>query len=368
MARLAKPELYIGLMSGTSVDGVDGVIAEISTSKICLIANHSLPFANQIRLQVLELFSPGANEIDRLGELDKILASYYSQCVEELLANAKLEASAITAIGNHGQTVRHRPCSQNPFTLQIGDASLLATRTTLPVISDFRRADMILGGQGAPLTPGFHQAFFASASESRCVINIGGIANISNLPLGGSVTGWDIGPGNGLMDAWIQLQKGLKFDENGSWAATGKVEGQLLKQLLEQPYFARLPPKSTGKEEFTLAGITPHITGIPPEDVQATLLELTALTIANAIKDTRSRAAYLCGGGAYNTQLKDRLSALCSPTRIQDTQVLGIAPNWVEATAFAWLAHQYWHNLPGNIPSVTGASRPGRLGCLTLPA
>ena len=365
------PELFIGLMSGTSADAIDAVIAEFTPSEARLIAQHSHAFSQSSKAAIQSLFESGHNEIDRLGELSQELAYAYSHCVNELLNIASLPPRAITAIGNHGQTIRHRPQAKYPFTLQIGDAATLALHTGIPVISHFRQADIALGGQGAPLAPGFHQAFFSAQHEYRCVINIGGIANITLLPAQNShlkVTGWDTGPGNGLMDAWVHKHRQCNYDHQGQCAAKGKVQPVFLSTWLAHPYFARPAPKSTGKEEFTLSWVNEHAKGLPPVDVQATLLELTATTIAQAINPHAPQKAYVCGGGVFNRQLLTRLAQLCPNTHITSTQALGIAPMWVEAAAFAWLAHQFWHRLPGNIPSVTGAQRAAVLGSLTLPA
>ena len=373
------PELYIGMMSGTSADGIDAVIVETSfaNNRFRLIATHSQPFPATTKQQIESLFDPSNTEIDRLGELDRVLGHLYGECALALLTQANISASAITAIGNHGQTLRHRPNNPHPFSLQVGDAATLAAATGIPVISDFRRADIARGGQGAPLAPGFHQAQFRHASEYSCIINIGGIANITLLPpeaspseaINKNVTGWDTGPGNGLMDAWINKIKGLPFDDSGSWAAQGTIDHALLVQLLAHPYFAKHPPKSTGKEEFTLSWLLRYTKSheLRPEDVQRTLLELTARTIAQALQAHAVDAAYVCGGGAYNKTLLLRLAVLCPNIKIATTDDLGIAPTWVEAAAFAWLAHQFWHKLPGNLPSVTGARQAAVLGTLTYP-
>lgn len=359
---------FIGLMSGTSADGIDGVLASISHNNFEIIATDAIAFDEVIAGEIAQLFTPSTNEIDRLGCLDKKLATLYAKCVNNLLTKAQLPSSQITAIGNHGQTIRHRPCAAMRFTLQIGDASELAIRTNIPVVSDFRRADIALGGQGAPLTPGFHQAVFGSPTQNRCIVNIGGIANVTHLPKVGDITGWDTGPGNGLMDAWILQHQQKPYDNNGQWAASGNINAPLLTNLLSHPYFEKAPPKSTGKEEFTLEAIAHYTTALPPKDVQATLLELSAITIAQGINTRSINSAYVCGGGAFNSQLMARLKAHCPSISIHSTLTLGIAPSWVEAAAFAWLAHQFWHKLPGNVASVTGAARAGILGSLTLPA
>ena len=367
-AQQEQASYFVGLMSGTSADGVDGVIVRFFRNEIEIIATEALAFNDSFSNEITQLFTPAANEIDRLGSLDKKLSELYAECVNSLITKAKLTPAQITAIGNHGQTIRHRPFIETPFTLQIGDASELAIRTRIPVVSDFRRADIALGGQGAPLTPAFHKAAFGSDKANRCIVNIGGIANITQLPIQGEVTGWDTGPGNGLMDAWIRKHLNKPYDKNGDWAASGNINTTLLEQLLSHPYLKKRPPKSTGKEEFTLEAITPYAKGISAKDVQATLLEFSAITIAQGINEGGAKSAYVCGGGVFNTYLISRIKVHSVNIKIQSTQALGIAPSWVEAAAFAWLAHQFWHRLPGNLPSVTGASRAGILGCLTLPA
>lgn len=369
-------ELYIGLMSGTSADGVDAVLMAIAPQKISLIANHSITFTKDLKAKIIELFEPSNNEIDRLGELDRELAYEYAHCVNQLLTKSQYQANQITAIGCHGQTIRHRPNYPTPFTFQIGDASLLAQRTGIDVISDFRKADINQGGQGAPLAPAFHKALFKHPRNECFIINIGGIANITHLPLNGHVTGWDIGPGNGLMDSWINKYNGKPYDHNGKWAASGSINQKLLNRLLSHSYFERKPPKSTGKEEFTLGWLEKTIQSatptIQPQDVQATLLALTAKSIARTINQLirenqiapPQAYAYICGGGALNGEVISSIQKY-TPVNISTTQALGICPMAVEAAAFAWLAYQFTHRLPGNLPRVTGALKPAILGALT---
>ncbi len=358
-------------MSGTSVDGIDAVVLQITGSQFTVLESFSLAFTHTIKQEILELFEPSYNEIDRLGELDKQLGLLYAQCVKQLLTKAKLKASHITAIGCHGQTLRHRPNNTHPFTLQIGDACVLASTTHIDVVSDFRKADVALGGQGAPLTPAFHHAAFHASGHERFIINIGGIANITHLASQHAVTGWDTGPGNGLMDYWINKHLQKPYDHAGQWASRGHIDQSLLDQLLAHPYFAKSPPKSTGKEEFThssLEQLTSSLCpSVKPVDIQATLLELTAQTIANdinRISHSSSAEAFVCGGGAFNTQLINRLQQLSKPS-MHTIDALGFDPMHIEAAAFAWLAHQFVHRQTSSLPSVTGASKPAILGALT---
>lgn len=363
-------ELYIGIMSGTSVDSIDAALLDFSASKPTLIDTFSKPFDNSIRREILSLFESGNNEIDRLGSLSQRLGALYSQVVKQLLKQVGLPSEQIKAIGCHGQTIRHRPNIQSPFSLQLGDSATLAQSTNIPVISQFRQADIAAGGQGAPLAPAFHHAVFHSQTESRCIINIGGISNITLLPKMGGVAGWDTGPGNGLMDAWIHQHQSKRFDHNGDWARTGELVPELLDKLLTHTYFKKPPPKSTGKEEFTLGWLEQlTLTGLKAKDIQRTLLELTAQSINNDIKsiEFQPSAVYICGGGAFNGFLLERLEKCLVHVPLKTTEALGLHPDWVEAGAFAWLAHQFWHRVPTNTSSMTGAKRNQILGQLTLP-
>lgn len=348
-------------MSGTSADGIDACLAEIDAQNIRALSHQFQPYPSSLKAKIEQLFTPTNNEIDHLGELNIELAEHYARAVKALLEKSGKNASDIQAIGNHGQTVRHRPNAKRPFTLQVGCATRLAMLTQIPVISDFRTADMALGGQGAPLVPAFHQAIFGSHEQNCAVVNVGGIANITLLNKNGNVRGWDTGPGNGLMDAWIQQQKQQPYDHDGEWAASGQVNQVALETLLKHPYFQRSAPKSTGKEEFTLDWVLANALPMPPEDLQATLLMLTCKSIALALSDTHIENLYLCGGGALNGQLMATLDALITAP-VQTTQTLGVDPMHVEALAFAWLAYRFEHNLPGNLPCVTGATREAILG------
>lgn len=348
-------------MSGTSADGIDACMAQIDDQHICTIAHQFYPYPNSFKASIQQLFTPADNEIDRMGELHIELAEHYARTVEALLEKSGKNANEIRAIGNHGQTVRHRPNAKHPFTLQLGCATRLAMLTQIPVISDFRTADMALGGQGAPLVPAFHQAVFGSHKQIRAIVNIGGIANVTLLNRNGDVSGWDTGPGNGLMDAWIQQQMQKPYDHNGEWAASGQINQRALETLLQHPYFHKSAPKSTGKEEFTLDWVLANVPEMPPEDLQATLLMLTCKSIEMALADAHIESLYICGGGALNSQLTATLGALVAAP-VASTQKLGVDPMHVEALAFAWLAYRFENNLPGNLPCVTGAAREAVLG------
>lgn len=362
-------QLYIGLMSGTSADAIDAVLVD-SQSTLHLVAKHTRPLPAKIRQQIHALSLPGGNEIDRMGLLDVDLGKLFAQTSLELLAKAGVSANQIIAIGSHGQTIRHRPpgSPEGTFTLQIGDPNLIAELTGITTVADFRRRDMAAGGQGAPLVPAFHRAIFHTQSKNRVIVNIGGMANITWLPAQGLVLGFDTGPGNVLMDTWIAEHLGKVYDQDGAWAASGRVCTPLLAELLAAPYFKMPAPKSTGRENFNRAWLEDHlrklVTTPTPVDIQATLLELTAITIADSIKNL-SRApkeVYICGGGAYNTALMQRLVQLMPQDSVRSTAVLGVDPQWIEAMAFAWLAQQTINHRPGNLREVTGATREVILG------
>lgn len=359
-------------MSGTSLDGVDAALLEFSsepgTSR--LLHTHSLPYPAELRAELLDLHSIGNNELERTAITANTLSRLYAEVVHKLLASAGIHPKQIQAIGCHGQTIRHQP--QLGFTMQIVNASLLAELTGITVVADFRARDIAAGGQGAPLVPAFHHAAFGHATLNRIVVNIGGIANLSYLPAQGTVTGFDSGPGNMLMDAWTELHLGQRYDESGQWAASGQVIPELLQQLLTEPYFTQPPPKSTGRDLFSLGWLQTYLRpDYAAQDVQRTLLELTAVTITSAIHQyclTSDGAyideVYLCGGGAYNSALLQCLQQLLQPIPIRLSDALGISVSWVEAAAFAWLARQTLDKLPGNLPAVTGASGPRILGAV----
>ena len=360
--------LYIGLMSGTSLDGVDGALADFSGDAINTLAAAYVPFPPSLRAELMALQAAGHNEIEREALAANELAQFYSQCVAALLAEAKLLPQDIRAVAVHGQTIRHRP--ELGFTRQTNNPALLAELCGIDVIADFRSRDVAAGGQGAPLVPAFHQALFGKAGQPRVVANIGGISNISVLSGDGRVTGFDTGPGNVLMDAWIARHHGKEYDEDGAWAASGKEIPDLLAELLREPYFALPAPKSTGRDLFHLDWLDERLAvyaDAAPEDVQFTLTRLTALTLAQAIQayGAGADAVYICGGGAYNGVLMNELgTALGEQVLVASTSALGVAPNRVEALAFAWLGYRFTERLAGNLASVTGASGDRVLGAL----
>jgi len=358
------PRLVIGLMSGTSLDGIDAVVASFDETPR-LLHSHYQPFEAPLRDALLALQTSDADEIHRAAIAAQQLAHAYAAAVRALLARAALQAHDIEAIGCHGQTVRHRPDAG--YATQLVNAALLAELTQISVVSDFRSRDIAAGGQGAPLVPAFHKQLFYSADEHRVIVNIGGIANITDLPVAGAVTGFDCGPGNVLMDEWINLKLGKAYDRDGAWAATGHPLQNLYKYLFLNSFFGAPPPKSTGRDHFSLAWVEQALTGSEqPQDVQATLLELTAQGIAQAVANYCATAAavYVCGGGAHNGALMARLKALMPARRVADTAALGLEPDWVEALAFAWLAKQTLLRAPGNLPEVTGAKGLRILGAI----
>ncbi len=362
---------YIGLMSGTSLDAVDAVLVELTNTECQLQQALSLPIPGEIRRQALSLLSPGENELARIARLDVQLGRLFAEAAGKLLAQAKLQASDIRAIGSHGQTLRHLPDGPFPTSMQIGDPNIIAETTGITTVADFRRRDMAAGGQGAPLVPAFHAAILRSEKENRALLNIGGIANLSLLPADPAqpVTGFDTGPGNGLMDAWIEHHRQIPMDENGDWAAGGQIDEPLLERLLDDDYFRQPPPKSTGREYFNLHWLEARLSACPnrsPRDVQATLAELTARSIARAIREQAPgySRVLLCGGGVHNAHLRRRLAAALPGCRISSTADAGLDPDWVEAMAFAWLAKQTLEGRPGNLPSVTGARHGVILGAV----
>ena len=358
------PGLFIGLMSGTSLDGIDAVVAAFDGAPR-LLHFHYQSFEPPLRDELLALQAPCDNELHRAAMAANDLARAYAAAVNTLLAKASLNAGDIDAIGCHGQTVRHRPDAG--YTTQLVNAALLAELTGIAVVNDFRSRDIAAGGQGAPLVPAFHRQLFHAADEHRVIVNIGGIANITNLPPAGAVTGFDCGPGNTLMDEWIHARRNQAYDKDGAWAAAGTLLPELYKQLFLNNYFSLPPPKSSGREVFNLAWVMRATKGgEPPQDVQATLLELTAQSIAQAIEKycAGAQAVYVCGGGAHNHALMARLAVLLPRRKLADTSTLGVDADWVEALAFAWLARQTIRREPGNLPDVTGAKGPRVLGAI----
>lgn len=358
------PGLFIGLMSGTSLDGIDAVLLDGSTGARVLGHVHQ-PFAPQLRESLLALNTPGDNELHRAALAGNALALAYAAAVRNLLEATGQSPSGIEAIGCHGQTVRHQP--QDGYTVQLVNAALLAELCGIRVVCDFRSRDIAAGGEGAPLVPAFHQAAFASPSQSRAVVNIGGIANITCLPRSGAVTGFDCGPGNALLDGWIHTHLGKDYDRGGAWGASGNVLPELAERMLAHEFFARRPPKSTGRETFNLHWVKGLLAGNEaPADVQATLCEVTAAGIARAVDGycPDAEQIWLCGGGARNDLLQARLATLLPGRAIAPTDNLGIAAETVEAAAFAWLAQRTLQNRPGNLPAVTGARGPRVLGAI----
>ncbi|MDO6567250.1 anhydro-N-acetylmuramic acid kinase [Alteromonas sp. 1_MG-2023] len=385
---------YIGLMSGTSMDGVDAVLCDITVDKCQTLHAVSIPYPANLLSLLHSLCTPSHNELNAMATADRLVAYSFAQAVSVLLSETQLSPSDITAIGSHGQTIRHFPqgielqndIEQKGFTCQIGDPNTLAVLTGIDVIADFRRKDIALGGQGAPLVPAYHNAIFAHDTHPRVLVNIGGIANISVLapkrneapPLG-----YDTGPGNTLMDGWIKQHLNLPYDDKGQWADTGLVSDSLLTKLLCDSYFHQAAPKSTGREYFNLAWLTSHIDALTrpsaievasseastlsPQDVQATLLALTATSIADEISKhqlPQEAEVIVCGGGAFNPVLMQRISSLLPQYHVSDSRSINIHPQHVEGAAFAWLAFAHKNNIPGNVPAVTGASREAVLGVL----
>lgn len=363
-------ELYIGLLSGTSADGIDAALVDFSGKMPKLISNLTKPLTNELQQTLISFAEPGLNEIDRLGELDILLGQAFAQAANALLKQAKVSAKEIKAIGSHGQNIRHRPNARYPFTLQIGDPNTIASLTGITTIADFRRKDLSLGGQGAPLAPAFHQALFQTDKTNRIVLNIGGIANITVLEKETTkpVIGFDTGPGNCLMNAWCQKQINKAFDKNGNWAASGAVLNDLLETLLSFAYFQTPNPKSTGRETFNLTWLEAYLKGDEnPADVQATLLALTTHSIANAINVFFDAGEILvCGGGVHNDFLMQTLFERCSNFTITSTATYDVDPDTVEAMLFAWLAMRTLNKQTGNLPEVTGAKANAVLGGIWL--
>jgi len=364
---------YIGLMSGTSSDAIDAVLIK-TDPHIELISTHSSPIPIILQQQIHQLSDPQKGTIDQLGYLDNQLGNAFAKAVLELISIANISPKMIIAIGSHGQTIRHRPSPHpHPFTLQIGDANIIAEKTGITTVADFRRRDMALGGQGAPLVPAFHRAVFSSEKIDRAIVNIGGMANITWLPqsqLESEVIGFDTGPGNVLLDSWIHQHLQQTFDRNGEWAAQGKLNKPLLDLLLTEDFFHQSPPKSTGREMFNLTWLQNQLERfnqiVSAVDVQRTLLELTAKTIADSIHtlSAQRKEIFICGGGAFNQFLMQRLENLLTPNTVTSTAKLGIEPQWIEAMAFAWLAYRRMENKSGNIRTVTGAKETGVLGAI----
>lgn len=363
--------LYLGLISGTSADGIDAALVSFEQGTPQLRAALTHPWPASLRDRVLAVAQDlQAFDLDAFGRLDVAIGRHFAEAAQQLLATSGTPAAAVRAIGSHGQTVRHRPGGEAPFTLQLGDATVIAERCGIDVVADFRRADVAAGGQGAPLLPALHAMLLGRPGHARVVLNLGGIANITVLGADGKVLGFDTGPANGLLDAWCLQHVGEPFDRDGAFAARGQVNPALLEALLGDTYFALAPPKSTGREHFHLAWLArqPGVQELTPADVQATLLELTVRSVTAAIEAHAPGAedVLVCGGGVHNPLLMQRLTDSLAPRQVGSTAAHGIDPDYLEATAFAWLARQRVLGLPGNLPAVTGARGRRVLGALYL--
>jgi anhydro-N-acetylmuramic acid kinase len=367
-------ELYIGLMSGTSLDGVDVAIVDFAEFPPALRYCSTMPYSESVRGRLIELCRSQTTSLDKLYSLDAELGEIYAGVVNAALTHAQIAANQVIAVGCHGQTIRHSPDSAMPYTAQIGDPSRIAVLTGITTVADFRRKDIALGGQAAPLAPAFHRYLFRSSEDDRAVINIGGIANISYLPAdhGRAILGFDTGPGNTLLDYWTAQHRNAPYDDGGDWARSGQVNAELLKRMMEsEPYFQQATPKSTGTEYFNPNWLLAFLDGttkkaISPADIQATLVELTVTTISAALQALPSRpgSCYLCGGGAHNHYLVERLALALPECTVITTAALGFDPDFVEAGAFAWLARERINLRAGNLPAVTQARQESILGAI----
>ncbi len=352
-------------MSGTSLDGVDAALVDLTASQPQLLAGHHLPFGEALKNALLALHQPGHNELHQAQLAGNELARLYAAATRAVLKAANFTPGQVRAIGCHGQTIRH--CPGHGYTLQLGNAALLTELTGITVVSDFRSRDIAAGGQGAPLVPAFHDQTLRRSDTHRVAVNIGGISNLTNLPPGSPATGFDCGPGNMLMDSWCMRHLGKPYDDNGAWAASGNVLPALLKQMLSEPFFTLPPPRSSGRDLFNMGWLLGKLQGgEAAADVQATLLELTCRTIAQSIQQNcaGAREIYLCGGGAHNQALRSRLAALLPDCIVQTTNAIGVDSDYLEAIAFAWLAQQTMHGKPANLPLATGAKHSCILGAV----
>jgi anhydro-N-acetylmuramic acid kinase len=359
-------ELYLGMMSGTSIDGVDAVLIELGDASCTVLRAATTPFPPSLLSRLRRIVEVPQASLRELGALDHAVGRFFGDCALALLADAGIDRAKVTAIGHHGQTIFHEPSGDEPFSMQIGDPNVVAAMTRICTVADFRRLDIASGGQGAPLVPAFHAWCFGSANGSRAIVNIGGIANVTALRSSDAPVGFDTGPGNTLLDLWARRHRGVDYDRDGAWAASGRAHDALLRELLTEPYFMKAPPKSTGRELFNAAWLDARLASgasLAPADVQATLAELTATTIVAGVEETLPNCDQLivCGGGAHNADLMGRLSRL-SGRAVATTAAFGIAPDWVEGAAFGWLARARLRGEVGNVPSVTGAHRAVVLG------
>ncbi len=369
-ADLEYPTLAIGLMSGTSMDSIDGVLLSIeSFHDYTIQSTLRLELPALLHEQLSNLLAEPSLTLDHFGTLNSSLGEVFADAANTLKQRA---TQPIAVIGCHGQTILHRPDNSPPFTCQLGNGALIAQYTGIPVVSDFRSADMAVGGQGAPLAPAFHRAVFSDRAQHRAIVNLGGIANITHLPIDGETAGFDTGPANTLIDIWCQSHFNIPFDKNGLLAKLGTVQLEVLEKLLADPYFDRPPPKSTGREYFNFLWLS-HKLGaalrtIDHKDMLATLTALTAESVARSLNRLTPPidVAYVCGGGAYNNTLVGMLDVRCNGA-VKTTSEIGIEPQWVEAAAFAWMANQTLHRIPTTLPSVTGASKPSVAGAIYFP-
>lgn len=362
-------EYYIGVMSGTSLDGVDVVLVGIDDHAFELVVQSDYAMPAELKARILHVCSGEPVPLKGFGELDRELGCLFADAVNHMLHKHHIDSGKVRAIGCHGQTVWHQPDGDRPFTLQIGDANVIAARTGIDTVADFRRKDVALGGQGAPLVPAFHQTLFSAPDSTVVVLNIGGIANITVMRPDQAILGYDTGPGNMLMDSWYREHHSGHFDRDAAWARQGQINAALLDRLLQEPWLARPAPKSTGRELFSRAWLSAQLQGIDAaaEDIQRTLCEYTAQTIATQISlwaEGADPQVYVCGGGAHNPLLMQRLSERLPDWQVSTTDAYGVNGDAMEAMAFAWLAQRFIHRKPGNVPEVTGASRPAVLGVL----
>ena len=374
----ANSDLYLGLISGTSADGIDAALVRFHDDTHCeLIRGRTYTWPDTLRARLIALGQGAAvDSLDEIGTLDVRIGEHFAAAALRLIEEAGIQPADVRAIGSHGQTVRHRPAGAAfdgayPFTMQLGDAHVIAERSGIATVADFRRRDVAAGGHGAPLLPALHNALLHSDEEDRAVLNLGGIANFTLLPKHGDVRGFDTGPANALMDAWCARHTGQAFDADGAFAAQGAFDGALLRRLLDEPWFALPPPKSTGREVFHLEWVQARLQGgEAASDVQASLLELTAVTVADALRahQPQTQRVLVCGGGVHNARLLQRIAANLPGVIVESTAAFGLDPDFVEAMGFAWLARQALAGRPGNLPDVTGARGPRVLGVVYPPS